>query len=567
METHDEESGRGDLVAVRDVNAHVFCPRLFWLKHVEGIWLDNEHTIEGRHVHRRVDRPGGRMPAPGEGDASAGDDAAWETRSLWLSSTALGVTGRIDLVDTRGDGRVMPVDTKKGRSDDGALWAPDRVQLVLQALLLREAGYRVEEVAAWYHAERRRVVVALDDALVAEAEAAVEAARVTREGERAPEPLVGSRRCMGCSLNAACLPDEVRRLAVAEELREPDAEVRRVVPPRADRIPLYVQQQGATVRLSKEEVVVQPRSGEEGAERRVGLGHLGQINVYGQVHVTGPVLRECMDRGVDLNFFSQGGWYRGRVVSTRNRQVHVRAAQFGAVGTASALVVARRLVADKVANGRTLLRRNRGEALDEDVLRDLRTDGRLALEAESAGSLLGHEGTAARRYWGAYSDLVGREGDAFRLRGRTRRPPRDRTNAMLSYAYGMLTKDCVLAVEAVGLDAHCGLYHTAHHGRPSMALDLMEPFRPLVVDSVVLQLVRRRELGEGDFIVAGQEVRLKPRSRRVLIRAYERRMDETVTHPEFGYAITYRQLLQVHARLVVRYLLGELESPPSFRTR
>lgn len=232
------------------------------------------------------------------------------------------------------------------------------------------------------------------------------------------------------------------------------------------------------------------------------MGHVASVNVYGQVHVTAPVIQACLDRTIPICFFSSGGWYRGRTVASGNRQVHVRVAQYRALAGQGALGVACRLVADKIANQRVILRRNRSgeDEVSATTLKELRRLGRQALEVDSMESLLGTEGAAARLYWEHFGALVARDDEAFAMKGRNRRPPRDRTNAMLSYLYGMLTKDLVQAVEGVGLDPHLGFYHTPHHGRPSMALDLMEPFRPLVADSVVLGMVRRRELQAGDFI-------------------------------------------------------------------
>ena len=546
---------------VRMVNAHVFCPRLFWLEHVEGLFEDNEHTLQGQHVHRRVDQPGGCVEGPeGEG--------AWHARSLWLSSVELGLTGKVDLVEAQGDGSVMPVDTKKGVSCQGSLWAPDRVQLSLQALLLRAAGYRVASVGAWYHEERRRVVEPLTEAMIEEALGARDASRVTSAGDRAPPPLVGSSKCFGCSLNAICLPDETHHLqeVIAAEA-EAGGALRRVFAPREETLPLHVVEQGATLRLKGEELQVVSRGGE--TLHSVGMGTLSHVSLYGQVHVTGPALRGLMDRGLALYFFSSSGWYRGRTQSTSNRQVQVRMAQFRAAEGDVGLGAARVLIADKISNVRTLLRRNRGEseAVSESVLRELQRLKGAALRAERREQLLGVEGQAASVSWPAFSRLTGRDDEAFAMRGRTRRPPRDRVNALLSFLYGMLTRDCAHAVESVGLDPFLGVYHTAHHGRPSMALDLMEPFRPLVADSVALGMIRRQEVSAADFTEAGQQVLLKPHARRAVVRAYERRMDEMVTHPVFGYPITYRRVLYVQARLLARFLQGELSELASFRTR
>jgi CRISPR-associated protein Cas1 len=215
-----------------------------------------------------------------------------------------------------------------------------------------------------------------------------------------------------------------------------------------------------------------------------------------------------------------------------------------------------------------MLRRNadeiEGSDLEIAILKRLISQ---AEEAESADILLGIEGESARRYWSIFSSLLARDHEIFRMEGRNRRPPRDPSNAMLSFGYALLVKDCTTALHSAGLDPFLGMYHTAHHGRPALALDLMEPFRPLVVDSIVLQMIRRGEVQSDDFIFTGQAVAMKPHARKALLRAYERRMDELIAHPVFGYRISYRQTLSVQARLLARVLLGEIPQLPSFRTR
>ena len=552
------------VISVAAVAHQVFCPRRCWLEYGEGDWADNQHTVRGDFEHRRVNQPGGVLGPP----ATEPEGPPWHARSLWLSEPALGLTGKLDLAESLGDGTCMPVDTKKGRSRDGELWPQHRVQLSLQALLLRAAGYHVESVAAWYVTERRRVVEPVTQESVASAVAAIAATRelLSDDARVAPHPLVDDARCLGCSLNVLCLPDEVGLLSTDEKGGATE-QVRRVIPPRIDRLSLVVKEPGATVRRTKGELKVTSRRGDVLAQ--VGVEQVSHLSVYGSVVVTAPAVAICMELGIPICFFSMGGWYRGRTVGTSSRNAILRMAQHGAISTRAdmGLEVARRLVADKIANSRTLLRRNAEMSTDDRRLMQLRGAVRRATTARGAEALLGVEGNAAREYWAVFSDLVRSTDARFGMQGRNRRPPRDRTNALLSYGYGLLVKDATLAVAVAGFDEFVGLYHTVHHGRPSMALDLMEPFRPLVVDSVVLGVIRRREITADDFVLAGQQVGIKPRGRKTLARAYERRMDEMVTHPVFGYRITYRQVLQVHARLVARYLMGELDQPPSFRTR
>ncbi|QED29317.1 CRISPR-associated endonuclease Cas1 [Microvenator marinus] len=542
-----------ELIPVRNVNTFVFCPRLLWLEHVGGDFVDNEHTLEGHFVHRRVDKPGGKLNAPNE------EDEPWHTRSLWLSDDDLGITGKIDLVDAEEDGSCFPVDTKKGSpKDKSELWPADRVQLVLQALLMRAQGMRVEKVAAYYNAVRRRVVVELTTEMISEALDALADARKVFEMEP-PPPLEDSPQCRGCSLNQICLPDEVNALTLGE-----DTKIKRVLAPQTDSLPLYVVGGGTRVGVSKNTLIITPRDAEEDI-RKVGLDMVSELNLLGGVQFTTQTLQYCLGRDIPVSFFTTGGWYYGSTFSTMSRNVGVRISQYEHHDKELSLRVAQQLISDKVHNCRVLLRRNATN--ESDTLKRLKMLRREAEKADSKGSLLGYEGDAARRYWSDFSDMVAEVDDAFEMKGRNRRPPKDATNALLSLGYALLTKDCTRALLNVGLDPYLGMYHTTHHGRPSLSLDLMEPFRPLIVDSTVLQVIKRREIQADDVVRTGQGVMLKDRARKTFIGAYERRMADAITHPVFEYRIDYRRVLAVQARLLSRFLTGEIPTLPAFRTR
>lgn len=348
----------------------------------------------------------------------------------------------------------------------------------------------------------------------------------------------------------------------------PPAPLRSIQPPLEHSLPLYVQEHGTRISLAQGCLKIQPRSSAEETLPQVGLHQLSQLNLFGGVQITTQALQACLRADLPVNFFSGSGWYYGRAISTENRQVHIRLAQFETFRSSRALEIARQLIADKIANCRTLLRRN--AAALEGCSNEIRQLKRLTLQAEAApsfDSLLGVEGEAARRYWSIFSPLLAQTHESFEMKGRNRRPPRDPSNALLSLGYSLLVKDCTIAAANAGLDPFLGMYHTPHHGRPSIALDLMEPFRPLIVDSIVLQVVRRAEIQPDDFLFTGQAVALKPQARKAFLRAYERRIDDLITHPVFGYRISYRRVLHVQARLLARTFTREIPTFPSFRTR
>lgn len=198
-------------------------------------------------------------------------------------------------------------------------------------------------------------------------------------------------------------------------------------------------------------------------------------------------------------------------------------------------------------------------------------DIRRTQRATNLGELLGAEGQGAARYFSAFAAMLSRSGHDptldFDFQTRNRRPPTDPVNALLSYAYSLLTRTWTVALTAVGFDCYRGFYHQPRYGRPALSLDMMEPFRPLIADSSVIQAINNGEVRPSDFISAAGSVNLTDDGRKRFIGTFERRLGQEVTHPEFGYKLSYRRLLELQARLLGRYLLGELSEYPNFTTR
>ena len=198
-------------------------------------------------------------------------------------------------------------------------------------------------------------------------------------------------------------------------------------------------------------------------------------------------------------------------------------------------------------------------------------DIRRTQRATNLGELLGAEGQGAARYFSAFAAMLSRNDQDptldFDFQTRNRRPPTDPVNALLSYAYSLLTRSWTVALTAVGFDCYRGFYHQPRYGRPALSLDMMEPFRPLIADSSVIQAINNGEVRPSDFISAAGSVNLTDDGRKRFIGTFERRLGQEVTHPEFGYKLSYRRLLELQARLLARYLLGELSEYPNFTTR
>jgi CRISPR-associated endonuclease Cas1/CRISPR-associated protein Cas4 len=548
------------LVPVRMVNEWVYCPRLAFLEWVDGEWADSGDTEEGRRVHVPVDAGGGQLPAPAED----GDQPDFAARSVTLASDRLGIIAKMDLIEGV-DGTVTPVDTKKGRRPhvaEGA-YEPERVQVCAQALILEEAGYKVAEGAIWYAGSRERVRVALDEELRARTHAAIAALRLTAAAGRLPPPLVDSPKCAKCSLSGICLPDEVAffRHEIAPRPLNPSAEAA---------LPLYVQEPGARVGKSGETLVVETETG----KTEIPIGDVSELVLQGPVALTTPALGALLREEIPVTYLSTGGWVLGHTVSTGHRNVAIRLAQYrAAFDDRRRLMFSRNLVAAKIRNSRVFLRRNFKAGDEKERDETLEALSRLADRAAHASNepeLLGLEGEAAARYFRLFPTMFGeaaRDLPEFAFDKRTRRPPADPVNAMLSLAYALLSRTWLTVLSAVGFDPYLGLYHKPRFGRPALALDLMEPFRPVLADSVVIQAVNNGEVKAEGFTTSGTAANLKSHARRAFIAAYERRLEQEVTHPVFGYRVSMRRLLEVQARLLARYLGGEIDDYPHYLIR
>lgn len=541
---------------VRMLNEYTYCPRLGYLMWVQGEFMDSADTVDGRFQHRRVDQEKKRRISR----RAPVDDgpATIHARSVSLASDRLGLVAKIDLVEGEGS-RVTPVDYKRGKRPHVAkgAWEPEMVQLCAQGLILRDNGFECGEGVLYFAASRERVPVVFDEALIARTLALIDLMRkAAREGV-VPPPLVDSPKCPRCALVSICLPDEVTFLQ--SHAHEP----RPLFPSRDDALPFYVQHQGAKVRKDGDVLKVMERD-ELLAEGR--LREISQLVVFGGVQVSTGVIHELCKRGIPVAYLSGGGWFYGVTHGMSHKNVELRRHQYRtATDPAQSLVLARRFVQAKIANCRTLLRRN-ANTVPEDVLDDLKGDQRRAGDAATMETLLGIEGNSAQRYFSWFSSMLV-DGMGFAFEHRNRRPPKDPVNALLSLAYAMLAREWATTLQIVGFDPYLGFYHQPRYGRPALALDLMEEFRPLIADSAVITAINNEEIRQKDFITTLGAVALTPAGRSRFIEVYERRMSQEITHPVFGYTISYRRVLEVQARLLGRYLAGEIPEYPSFTTR
>ncbi|MEI6339510.1 MAG: CRISPR-associated endonuclease Cas1 [Verrucomicrobiota bacterium] len=638
----------------RMLNEFVYCPRLFYYEHVEGVFVESADTIKGAALHARVDKGKGGMRKPEGGDLkpeSETDGAGPDTidnpkskvenheihsRSVMLGSERLGVVAKMDLVEaTLNDAgtlaSVCPVDYKAGSPQEGpaglGLWDTDRMQLGLQCLILRDNGYVCDAGIIYYRGTKQRVRLEITPDLEGWVRRQIAAARIVAAGP-IPPPLVDSPKCTRCSLAPVCLPDETHWLASrAVESSELSVErdetegpstinsqpptfssPRRLIAPRDDKRALYLNTPGyhvgchdgvlkvkegrATAKQSKQSAnsgagegdPASPAGGGRVVEE-VRVSDVCHVALFGNIQISTQAVQRLCDSEIPLTFFSMGGWFYGMTRGHSLKNVLLRIEQFRhAADPASCLRLAKQFVRGKIHNHRVLFMRNHVEPPEHTKLRlgKARED---ALAAASLGELLGIEGAAAAVYFQKFGGLLREQAEDDFLEGiaqpvkstpdcftfdfttRNRRPPTDPVNALLSLAYSLLAKECTLAACAVGFDPYVGFYHQPRHGRPALALDLMEEFRPLIAESAVLTAINNRFVSTGDFVSAGRAVNLSPAGRKQFFLCFEQRMNSLITHPVFDYKVSYRRALELQFRILARVLTGEIPEYIPFLTR
>ena len=552
-----------ELVPVRMLTQFTYCKRLGFYEWVDGVFAESVDTIDGTFQHRRVDQEAGTQ-------ATAD---ALSVRSLMLSAPQLGLIGKIDLLEQDG-AQAVPIEYKRGKKPPTGQdpYLPERVQVCAQALILRENGFEVPHGEIYYAQSRARVPIPLSDELVQITfDLLAELKQVASDGE-IPEPLDDSPKCARCSLVGICLPDETTLLqeSLANQqyiMRYDKQRVRRLITPNPEQVPFYLQEQGSKLGVNGDVLTVK-KDGETLGEIR--LLSTSSVHVYGNVQVSTQALRKLCAKEVPLFHFSYGGWFYGVTAGLPHKNIELRRQQFTAFQQRDRCVeMAKRVVKAKLKNCRTLLRRNAKEI--DPTLRQMSAIIRRVSEAKYLGTILGHEGTGAREYFAAFTRMLKLKdatfSRAFRFDNRNRRPPTDPINAMLSFGYSLLAKDCTQALMACGFDPYFGFYHQPRYGRPALALDLMEEFRPLIVDSVVLTVLNNGVIVPDDFLRAFGAVTMTKKARKSFIEAYERRMETEVTHPVFGYKLSYRRVLEVQARLLARFVSEEIDIYPEFVTR
>ncbi len=329
---------------------------------------------------------------------------------------------------------------------------------------------------------------------------------------------------------------------------------------------LYVTTPEAYVRLDHETLRV-----EVGGEKKlqVPLHHLGALVCFGDVLISPAVLHRCADDGRSVVWLNRNGRFKARLEGPISGNVLLRKAQHESVADpVRTLTIARNIVAGKVQNVRQIILRAARETDDPQDGAQLKETAQALVStlrnvevAEDLDQLRGFEGEAARRHFDTFSCMVREERATFQLKGRSRRPPRDPTNALLSFLYALLLGDCVAAAEGVGLDPQMGFLHALRPGRPALGLDLMEELRSVIAERLALTLINRRQITSKHFVERpGGAIYLNDDGRKEVIVAYQKRKQEEVQHPVLDQKTPMGLIPHVQARLLARVLRGDMET-------
>ncbi|WP_245771939.1 CRISPR-associated endonuclease Cas1 [Rhodothermus profundi] len=376
---------------------------------------------------------------------------------------------------------------------------------------------------------------------------------VIQEG-RIPEPRADDR-CLRCPRQAVCVPFDASS--------EKEAQEACVQPPVRTARTLYVDEVGAVVRREGRQLLVTVSTNGQRAERlRLPALLIDQLVLVGPVQITTQALRLLLRTNTDIVYLSRSGRFEGRLAPEFHPHVALRLAQYAAYADPEkSLSLARRFVQAKLHGMATLLRRRRrhhARPLLQQVAGQILEDARRLSRAASIDVVMGIEGVATRRYFSVFEALLRRAKEEWpTFSGRKRRPPTDPVNATLSYVYTLLLSNLVTACAVAGLDPYIGFLHAPRYGRPALALDLMEGFRPAVADALVCQLFRQRRLQPTHFEKRPPGVYLNERGRAIVLRAWQQHRQRRVYHPVLHQKLSWVRYFEAEARLLARSLLDE----------
>lgn len=532
-------SGDEPLLRIESLHAMKYCERLFYFQEVEQISVAHPDVYAGRRLHD---------------DVVSEDDVSPEKRSFQVESEAWGLIGKADAVRKR-DGQWIAYEHKRGRcrrdADNAAApWPSDRIQAIAYAVLIEETlGEPVSEARIRYHRDNVTAKVIINEEAREDLRQAVERARELRRSDLRPPVTDNERLCSTCSLAPVCLPEEER--SKPEQIQ--------LFPARQSGQTLHVVSSKARVGRSANTIVVTV----EDDVQKLPVEDIDSVVIHGSGQMTTQALHLCSSRGIPVQWYSMGGKFMAGTQSVSGR-VRQRIRQFKALSDSSFCVnLARTTIQAKVESQlRYLMRATRGNDFRRDeTQKQIDHIREILARLPNAGNLdtiRGLEGQAAKAYFGALPSLISDQAtDHLIPGGRTKHPPKDRFNCLLSYGYALLFGLVHRSLIAVGLEPAFGYFHQPRSAAPPLVLDVMELFRTAIWDMPLVGSVNRAMWNDSSlFCISPGQIWLSDTGKKQAIQLFEARLCETFKHPHTGTSVEYARIVELECRLLEKEWTG-----------
>lgn len=511
------------MISASQLNSYLFCPRLLFLEAVLGCEGSNLESEEGRFLHDKL-----------------------ASEEVYVESQELALCGRVDVLQEDG----VPIEYKRGKPlPDNSPWPGHAVQLCALGMLLETTtGHPVPSGYIWYNMSRERITVQFDGRLKAETRQTIAQAQALLSQNILPEPLTNRKACLGCNQYRNCLPDEL-------QATQPPPEAQTILAPHIEGQAIYVDRPGSKLSIKDGSLIISAVGNEE--SRSIGLARINQVVIQQPANCTSSFLEACTKLKIPVMLLDFSGRWQGCIQGPPTRNVLTRLRQYQQLTNSdTSLILAKTLIQAKLINQRVWLRRHLGtdHPSVKALVRTLKTLNR----AETSASLLGMEGESSKNYFQGFSEMVNAQ-TGIQWKGRHKHPSPDPLNSLLSFGYSILMQQVITGCHLAGLDPYLGFYHGLKHGKPSLALDLMEIYRTPVVDATVLGFLNRGQCSAEDFELEGSTCKLKQTARKAFMSSLFERLRTPVKHPVFGYSTTYQRAIHVEARLFSYALLSGLD--------
>jgi CRISPR-associated protein Cas1 len=527
-----------DLVKVMALHSLHYCERLCYLEEVEENYLTNAKIFSGRSLHESLKKE---------------EEETGEWTSIELSNESVGLIGKVDAVRYR-DGSYIPYEHKNGRSNSGKGWLPDIVQVSAYAMLLeKEYGTKITEGRIRYHKDNVLVKILIDSEIRSLVINSINTIRNLKKQVQRPPITTNEKLCVYCSLAPICLPEEERYV---EHIK--DAPIR-LFPKNQEKITVHVVDQGSRIGKAGDVIKI---TNKEGKEVTFPYKNVGSLVLHGFSQISTQLLHFCSYNNISVHWLTTGGKYISSLANNSgNVQTKIR--QYEALTKEDIrLHLTKTCILAKVSSQlRYILRstkNNRNTEIDT-LINDLRYSLRGIAKSEDVDSIRGYEGIAGKNYFTLLSSLIKNEvSEDLHFCDRNRRPPKDRFNAILSFGYSLLYQLVLQSVLTVGLEPSFGFFHTPRSAAYPLVMDVMELFRVMLWDMVVIGSLNRMQWDPiNDFNATKDSVWLSNEGKKKAIQLFEKRLEDTWKHPIINYSMSYSRLVELEIRLLEKEWCGK----------